>query len=232
MRHLGPRGPFAYNRIRLPVPYMTELLVSPIRDEQIPSAAGVMANAFSDAPRFRFLVPADAQRPAKLRWYWGASMRACIHSGGLVFIAHEDRSSTVLGVAIWDAPGQRGRSKLTLLRSGLWLAPMRLGIAGYQRRRALGPALASLESPHPSWYLNAIGVEPSAQRGGVGSALINHMLTRVDDDALPAFLDTSAPDNLGYYERFGFLVTAESTLPNGIPLWGMTRPSAPRIAAG
>ena len=67
-----------------------------------------------------------------------------------------------------------------------------------------------------------------AQRGGVGSALINHMLRRIDDDALPAFLDTSAPDNLGYYERFGFQVTAESTLPNGIPLWGMTRPLAPR----
>ena len=210
---------------------MTELLVSPIRDEQIPSAARVMANAFSDAPRFRFLVPADPQRPAKLRWYWGASMRACVHSGGLVFVAHEEGSSTVLGVAIWDAPGQGSHNRLTLLRSGLWLAPMRLGIAGYLRRRALGHALASLESPHPSWYLNAIGVEPSVQRGGVGSALINHMLRRVDDDALPAFLDTSAPDNLGYYERFGFLVTTESTLPNGIPLWGMTRLSAPRVTA-
>ena len=49
------------------------------------------------------------------------------------------------------------------------------------------------------------------------------MLPRIDDDALPAFLDTSAPDNLGYYERFGFLVTAELTLPNGFPLWGMRR---------
>ena len=88
---------------------MTELLVSPICNAQIPSAARVMANAFSDAPRFRFLVPIDAQRPAKLRWYWGASMRACIHSGGLVFVAHE-RSSTVLGVAIWNAPGQSGHS--------------------------------------------------------------------------------------------------------------------------
>lgn len=211
---------------------MTKLLVSPVRDEQIPAAARVMANAFSDAPRFRFLVPSDAQRPSKLRWYWGASMRACMLSGGPVFVAHEEGGGTVLGVAIWDAPGQGGHSALTLLRSGLWLAPIRLGIAGYLRRRALGPALASLESPHPSWYLNAIGVEPSAQRGGVGSALINHMLRRVDDDALPAFLDTSAPDNLGYYERFGFRVTAESTLPNGIPLWGMTRPPAPRTAAG
>ena len=62
----------------------------------------------------------------------------------------------------------------------------------------------------------------------MGSALIDHMLARIDDDGLPAFLDTSAPDNLGYYERFGFRVTAESTLPNGTPLWGMTRQPGPR----
>ena len=83
--------------------------------------------------------------------------------------------------------------------------------------------LAALKPPGPCWYLNGISVDPSAQRTGLGSALINQMLPRIDDDALPAFLDTSEPDNLGYYERFGFLVTAELTLPNGIPLWGMTR---------
>ena len=49
------------------------------------------------------------------------------------------------------------------------------------------------------------------------------MLWRIDEDALPAFLDMSAPDNLGYYERSGFLVTAELTLPNGFPFWGMRR---------
>ena len=81
---------------------------------------------------------------------------------------------------------------------------------------------------YPCWYLNGIRVDPSAQRTGLGSALIDHMLARIDDDGLPAFLDTSAPDNLGYYERFGFRVTAESTLPNGTPLWGMTRQPGPR----
>ena len=149
-------------------------------------------------------------------------MRACIFSGGSVQVAHEG-DSAVLGVALWDSPEQGQHSAFTLLRSGLWAAPVQLGVSGYLRRRALGSVLAALESPRPCWYLNAIGVEPSAQRKGAGSALISHMLTRIDADALPAFLDTSAPDNLGYYERFGFLVSAESTLPNGIPLWGMTR---------
>ena len=75
--------------------------------------------------------------------------------------------------------------------------------------------LAALKPPGPCWYLNGTGVDPSARRTGLGSALINQMLPRIDDDAPPAFLDTSAPDNLGYYERFGFLVTAELTRPNG-----------------
>ena len=69
-----------------------------------------------------------------------------------------------------------------------------------------------LKPPGPCWYLNGIGVDPSAQRTGLGSALINQMLPRIEEDALPAFPETSEPDNLGYYERFGFLVTSDAIL--------------------
>ena len=186
-----------------------------------------MANAFADAPRFRFLVPNDAERQRKLRWYWGAVIRASLHSGGVVHVVHEEPGSPPLGVAIWEPPRYGKHSVVTLFRSGLWAAPVRLGVSAYRRRRSLGSVLAGLAPPAPCWYLNAIGIEPSQQRSGSGTALLGRMLARVDGDGLPAFLDTSAPDNLGYYERFGFEVTVEATLPNGIPLWGMTR--QPRI---
>ena len=45
---------------------MAEPPISPIRPDQIPTAARVMANAFADAPRYTFLLPNDAQRQAKL----------------------------------------------------------------------------------------------------------------------------------------------------------------------
>ena len=48
-----------------------------------------------------------------------------------------------------------------------------------------------------------------------------------NNDTQSAFLDTSEPNNLGYYERFGFRVTAEAFLPNGVPVWGMTRQPNP-----
>ena len=221
-----------YNRSIATGELMPESLVSPIRAEEIPVAAAVMARAFAESPRFRFLVPSAAQRPAKLRWHSGAAIRACLLSGGVVHVVRSKAGGAVEGLAIWDSPGQCGHSAVTLVRSGLWAAPVRLGIPAYRRRRSLGRLLSSLDAPQPCWYLNAIGVEPSEQGTGLGTALLRFMLRRVDEDALPSFLDTSVPDNLGYYERFGFRVTAESALPNGIPLWGMTRQPRPIHRAG
>ena len=142
-------------------------------------------------------------------------------------MAHDGSGSGVMGVAIWNSPHQHRHGTLTLLRSGLWAAPVRLGIPAW-RRRSLGPVLAAIKPPYLCWYLNGIRVDPSSQRSGLGSALINHMLAQIDDDTQAAFLDTSEPNNLGYYERFGFRVTAESSLPNGVPVWGMTRQAKTR----
>ena len=142
-------------------------------------------------------------------------------------MARDGPGGAVLGVAIWEAPHSSGPGFPTLLRPGYWVAPLRLGVPAWRRRRALGPLLEAIRPARPHWFLDGIGVEPTRQRAGLGSALLRHMLVRVDGDALPAFLDTSALDNLDYYARFGFRVTAESTLPNGLPLWGMTREPAP-----
>ena len=209
---------------------MPQILVSTIRGGEVPSAARVMANAFANTPRFRFLLPNDAQRKAKLRWYWGAVIRAGLHSSGVIQVAREEPNGLPPGVAIWEPSGHSKHSAFTLLRSGFWAAPIRLGVSACLRRRSLSSVLATLVPPGHCWYLDAIGVDPSQQRSGLGTALLRWMLARVDSDGLPAFLDTSAPDNLGYYERFGFEVTVEATLPNGISLWGMTRQPHPGIA--
>ena len=49
-------------------------------------------------------------------------------------------------------------------------------------------------------------------------------LLRCDADYAPAYLESSNPENIGYYERFGFRVTGEIQLPDGGPsLWPMWR---------
>jgi hypothetical protein len=52
-------------------------------------------------------------------------------------------------------------------------------------------------------------------------------LDRCDAEYAPAYLESSNPDNIPYYQRFGFEVTGELALPEGGPsLWPMWR--APR----
>ena len=127
---------------------MTEPLISPIRPDQIPYAARVMAYAFANAPRYTFLLPDDTRRHAKLPWYWEATIRAWVHSDGVVHVAHDAPGSAVLAVAIWGSPERRKHSILTLLRSGLWARPSVSASPAWRRRRALGPC--STRWGHPT----------------------------------------------------------------------------------
>lgn len=58
---------------------------------------------------------------------------------------------------------------------------------------------------------------------GLGHVLMQSRLDRVDAEHAPAYLESSNPDNIAYYQRFGFEVTGEIRLPGGPALWPMWR---------
>jgi predicted N-acetyltransferase YhbS len=82
-----------------------------------------------------------------------------------------------------------------------------------------------LESHEPLgalWTLDTLTVEPTVQRGGIGSALVEHGLELARESGCPACLETSRPELVGYYARLGFEVGSEADLPEGGPhLWFM-----------
>jgi ribosomal protein S18 acetylase RimI-like enzyme len=51
-----------------------------------------------------------------------------------------------------------------------------------------------------------LGVDVSRQGKGLGSLLMKHALQRVDAARLPAYLESSNPRNIPFYERHGFEV--------------------------
>lgn len=63
------------------------------------------------------------------------------------------------------------------------------------------------EEPH--WYLPLIGVEPTSQNRGFGSALLAHGLARSDRDRVPAYLESSNPRNIPLYQRHGFEIIGD-----------------------
>ncbi|MBY0532897.1 MAG: GNAT family N-acetyltransferase [Xanthobacteraceae bacterium] len=66
---------------------------------------------------------------------------------------------------------------------------------------------AQMEHFHPKephWYLPLIGADPAHQGKGYGAALMAHAVKRCDESRLPAYLESSNPGNVPFYERFGF----------------------------
>ena len=95
-------------------------------------------------------------------------------------------------------------------------------------RVAMGQQVALLMKEHhpeePHWYLAIIGSDPTVRGTGLGQALMRSRLDRCDAEYAPAYLESSNPDNIPYYERFGFEVNGELRLPDGGPsLWPMWR---------
>lgn len=84
--------------------------------------------------------------------------------------------------------------------------------------------LATWRPATPAWHLTCVGVLPQLHGSGAGTALLRPMLDRCDATVQPAFLEASSADSRRLYERLGFDVIGEVTLPDGgPPVWPMWR---------
>ena len=79
-----------------------------------------------------------------------------------------------------------------------------------------------LDPDEPHLHLGPIGVAPQAQRQGVGTALMRCYLDHLRRESLPGYLETDKPENINFYEKFGFVVEHEEELI-GTPTWYMWR---------
>ena len=83
--------------------------------------------------------------------------------------------------------------------------------------------MADTHPADPHWYLPLIGVDPSRQGQGVGSALMTHALRRVDAEHMPAYLESSNPRNITLYQRHGFEILKTIQFGSSPPLVPMFR---------
>lgn len=72
----------------------------------------------------------------------------------------------------------------------------------------------------PHWHLGPVAVEPELQGRGIGGSMMERFVEVVDGDA--AYLETDKPENVRFYERFGFEVVDEAEVL-GVPNWFMWR---------
>jgi ribosomal protein S18 acetylase RimI-like enzyme len=82
--------------------------------------------------------------------------------------------------------------------------------------------------PHddPCWYLAVLGVDTNRQGEGRGALLMKDVLKRCDEDRTLAYLESSNPQNVSFYERHGFEIMGQINCGNPEPVHPMIR--APR----
>jgi ribosomal protein S18 acetylase RimI-like enzyme len=159
------------------------------------SAIDVIVLAFSADPAARWTWP-DAHAylehfPRFARAFGGA---AFTHASAYCVADHS-------GAALWLPPGVEP-DESALVEIVTATAPGKLQADIFAVLEAMGRHHPS----EPHWYLPLIGVDPSRQGRGYGSALMRHALLACDRDGTLAYLESSNPKNVPLYERHGFEV--------------------------
>src|SRR4051794_20249030 len=71
--------------------------------------------------------------------------------------------------------------------------------------------------PHerPHYHLTLLGTDPDRRGDGLGMALLADNLARIDEQGMPAYLESSNPANDARYEAVGFEAVGSFTTPDG-----------------
>ena len=190
-----------------------------LQPDQNEAAANTLAEAFRDDPLLEILQPNESKRSDVAPWFMSVAVRFGMPRGQVW--GNEDASA----VAIWLPPGGTDVSIGQMLKAGMGALPLKVGPRGAIRfLRALSatePFHKAVDGPH--WYLLSVGTRPERQGQGLGSALLEVGTSQADAAGLPCYLETGTDDNVAFYAKRGFEVTAQAEV-QGFTLRGMVRP--------
>jgi ribosomal protein S18 acetylase RimI-like enzyme len=83
--------------------------------------------------------------------------------------------------------------------------------------------VSSYHPSEPHWYLPLLGVDPLYHGKGLGSALMQYAIVVFDLDNKLAYLESSNPKNIPFYERHGFELLGTSQVNTSPPIFPMLR---------
>ena len=176
----------------------------------------LFADAFAEDPVMNWVIPATELYPDFFR----VLVAEIYLPRGIVHVEEEER-----GAALWLPPGEKFELSpgWALVRMVARLV-LRKGPHTLLRIRQQGRLFESHHPRRPHYYLQFIGVRRASQGQGVGSTLLKQGTRICDQEGMPAYLESSNPLNVPLYQRHGFEVVEEVSLPgNGPSAWFMWR---------
>jgi ribosomal protein S18 acetylase RimI-like enzyme len=195
----------------------------PLTLSDVEPAAQVLSQAFAHDPLCSYILPVEKSRVKTLYKFFLVYGELNIKSNRGYGIGNP-----LQGVAYWKSPSQENLS--ISIKSLGKLIPLFFSLyrAGYIRGKPITQQIDVLHKKYadePHFYLDNLGVLPSAQGQGLSSKLMRPILQMADAKKVIAYTDTVTHSNVALYEHFGFQCVEEYTVPGtGVTIWALRRP--------
>ena len=190
--------------------------------EHIKPSSEVSGRAFQDYPTSILMFPDEIERKEKNKYGFEMILKYGLRHGEVYAT-----SPNLEGIAVWLPPKKVHLSIWSSIRCGGFRVMRKTGIKAMKRGKPLydylGPAHKRLV-PFDHWYLQSIAVEPEEQGKGYGGLLLKGMITKIDREGLPIYLETNTEKNVSFYQNYGFKVVEHVIVPKTeVPFWCMLR---------
>jgi GNAT superfamily N-acetyltransferase len=200
------------------------MLAVPLRRDDIPRAAALIARSFDDDPLLVHMLPDPSKRASHGPVHLEPVVRMCTLHGSAWRTADFD------AVAAWMPPGSWPPQPEWIDECGFAEAGDAVGPEALDRFHHVYGFVDGFHeraAPDPHWLLNLVGTEPGRRRRGAASAAMAPVLEQASAAGDPCYLETFTERNVAFYERHGFeVVVCETHAPTGIGCWGMLRPGS------
>jgi len=191
--------------------------------ERLNEAAEMLALAFASDPMVGHLFPAqDGDLHSKLQSLFRFSCEVRLQlDWPLKGCEWRRKLFGVMGVTEPD-PKEWPASLIEVYRS----TSVIMGPDAMERMEHLSSIVDASRPPEPHYFLGVIGTHPAARGMGCARLLMDciHALSESHPDSIGVALDTENPNNVAFYNHFGYHVLSEHNV-DGIKLWVMFRPN-------
>ena len=192
-----------------------------LQKKDFSKAGAVLADAFQNDPFWRALLE-DINIDQKRSFYEGSVRYGYRYGEAYATSDHLE------GITVWVPSDHADMTFWRAIRSGSFNTAMKIGIKMSLKMKPIFEPLEEARRANMNGqeyiYVIIVGIAQEYQGQGFGRKLLSAMIEESEQIQKSLYLETTTPKNVKMYERQGFRVLNQITLPIiDLPQWGMVR---------
>jgi ribosomal protein S18 acetylase RimI-like enzyme len=163
----------------------------------LPAVTETISLAFHEDPTWSWAFPDSLRRQDQYAMFWRFMIAGALRYPWVLMTEGCEAAS------VWIPPGGTEIAP----EDEAQVAPLLEELVGARVGEVI-ELLDRFEAAHPRhephYYLSLLGTHPSHIGRGIGMGLLGENLARIDQERMPAYLESSNPANNHRYQRYGF----------------------------